>query len=137
MADVTINATEVRPLVGSVVQRLSAGDRMRLGDEVYVAADGDVEKADASAAGTVAGIIGIVVSGAAADTDGDVANGETVGVLIHGPVYLGTDASLDETKVYYVSDNAGKLADAAGTNSRVVGNPITTTNFFWHPTATG
>jgi len=48
MADITIMASDVRPLPGAVVRRFTVGGTMYAGEAVCVAADGNVERADAN-----------------------------------------------------------------------------------------
>jgi len=121
MADITVTATEVHPLDGLLVRPFDAGEASVVGRVVRVAADGDVNQADASASGGVAGPIGIIVSGSKVHAAGTIASAERVGVALWGAIYLGDSASLTPGNTYYVSDTTGRLADAAGTVKRIVG----------------
>ena len=115
MADITVTALDVKPLPGSVIERHTAGGALAVGDFVYMAADGDVEEADASAAGT-AYAIGQVVSapnGALAAVAGDI-----VDICVLGRV--AGFSGMTPNDVLYMSDTAGALADAAGTTSHKV-----------------
>ncbi len=108
MADVTVTAADVRPLSGAIVRRFNAGATINMGDLVYIAADGDVEPADADAA-TSAIAVGIAVS----TPDGGVsaAAGERVDVVVFGPV--AGFSGLTPGGHLFASVNAGKIADAA------------------------
>lgn len=120
MADLTVTAKSVRPLPSSIVREFTAGGSGNVGDIVYVDANGKVQQTDADAAGTLVAI-GVVVAvgsyGATAFVSGD-----PVSVVIFGAV-CGFSGLTPGSKVY-VSNTAGKLADAAGTNTRVMGLAI-------------
>lgn len=136
MANVTVTATQVRPLKGALTRTLTAGEAMALGKGIQVAADGDAELWNATSAAGVQGVIGIVVAGNQAAADGDVAAGEAITVVISGPVYLGPDAALDETKLYFAAATDGVITDVAPANFRAVGYPINTTTLFFAPVST-
>lgn len=131
MANVTVTAKNVRPLNGAKCFPFNAGGSGAIGDLVYLASDGDVEITDASSAGTAAAI-GVVV---AAGTQGSLtfAAGDRVAVCRYGPVAGfsgGTPGALS-----YVSNDAGKVEDAAGDTSRVVGRLDSATVLFVNPPA--
>lgn len=133
MADVTVTAADVRPLPGAVVRRFGAGGALNAGDAVYVAADGDVEAADADAAAS-ARIIGLVVAG----PDGKTAYvaGDRVDVVVFGPV--AGFSSLAEENLLFASINAGALADtapagASGDYVWVAGWPVSPVIAFINP----
>lgn len=107
MADVTVTPADVRPLPGSVVRRFNAGGAVALGDAVYVAADGDVEAADADAVAT-AQVIGICV-GTENSPTAAIAT-EAVDIQLSGP--LAGFSSLTPGDKLYASVTAGKIADA-------------------------
>lgn len=136
MGNVTISATEIRPLDGALTRVLKAGEAMTLGKCVQVAGDGDVEMANATTVAGADGVLGLVVAGADHDATGDVVANETVTIVVHGPVYLGPSAALDETKLYFVAETDGVITDEAPTNFRAVGYPLSATVIFWNP-ATG
>jgi len=138
MANVTVTAKNVRALNGSGdggqvpgVFPYNAGGAGDVGDSVYLAADGDVEVTDASSAGTAASI-GIVVS---VGTFGALtfAAGDRVAVCRHGKVAGFSGAT--PGSLAYASDDAGELADAAGSTSRVVGRFDSATVLFVNPPA--
>jgi hypothetical protein len=136
MANLTITPKYVRPLAGAYVSTKRAGEALSVGNLVYVAGDGDLNLCDADTAATMTAQLGLVVAGANASgltsPTGAIANEEYCTVLWFGRVAL-DPASLDETKQYYVSNTAGKIADGAGTNTRRVGAPESDTIFFFNP----
>lgn len=128
MADVTMTAADARPLPGCIVERYDAGGSLAAGDAVYMATDGDVEEADANAAGTTY-TIGIVVAG----PDGLVSfsAGDAVDVVTWGRVAGFSGATPGD--MLYQSDTAGALADAAGSTSHKVGRARSATVVFICP----
>lgn len=118
MADITVTAANVRALTpnGALTRDYTAGAAITHGQAVYIASDGDVEPADGSAAGT-AKAIGIAV--AHNDTDTSVAAGERVAVCVFGPV-SGFSGATPGGKAW-VSDEAGAVADGAGTVGHEIG----------------
>lgn len=87
-----------------------AGETLAVGDVVYYNSSGKLVKSDASAAGT-AKIAGIVTA----------IQGRGVTVLKAGHVAGFGVSGLAYAAKVYLSDTAGKLADAAGTVSVVAG----------------
>ena len=134
MTVVTVTAVECRhlPFNGSVVRRYLAGGTVNVGDAVYIAADGDVEQADGSVAGTAFGI-GIVVAGD--DSTTSIAAGKPASVCVFGPV-TGFSGATPGTKGW-ISDTAGKVDDAAGTSAHELGYFESATIFFVNPDAAG
>jgi hypothetical protein len=112
MADLTVTPADVRPLPGAISFRFTAGGTVNVGDEVYIAADDDVEQTDASALATANGR-GIVVS--APNGKLVAAAGDAVDVVVFGPV-AGFDSLTPDT-AGYASETAGKIADAAPTTA--------------------
>ncbi len=132
MANITVTPKYIKPQVGSITRTHVMTEVSQIGYSVRATGVGDkVAHADASTSPGVIGRIGMIVSGAYADPTGAIAVGEAVDVLWFGPVEMGESASLDVTKNYFVSDDAGRIADAAGTVTRRVGAPLTNTLFFW------
>lgn len=131
MADWTITATKVTFLPGQKVRRMQASEAMTLGTLCYTNADGKLAKADASAASTVKGQLFMVIAGAQGNTSGTIASDEWVTACWLGPIP--GFSSLDETKQYFVSDTAGKGADAAGTVTRAIGYPESSDVFMFNP----
>lgn len=136
MANVTVDATNVRPLAGCVTREFDMGEAGALGKACQVAGDGALDMANATSAAGVAGLLVLPVAGERHEADGDLASGERVTVVVTGPVYLGEDAALDETKVYYVAETDGILTDIPPTEYRAVGTPVSTTVLFWNPVST-
>lgn len=135
MADVSITKLAVRPLTGSIVFNEKAGAAISIGDLVYKAdADDLVYQTDASVAGTTNGAVGIVVgSGANLNSStGDVAANEPCAVCWFGCVAVQENA-FTVGDVFYVSDTAGAMGDAAGTVSRVFGNAVAHNILFVNP----
>lgn len=125
MADIVVTPASVRPLPGAKIRDFQAGGSGNVGDLVYVAADGDVEQADGSAAGT-ANALGVVVSAGTLGATSFVA-GDMLSVVYDGPV-IGF-ASMTPGNRHYVSDTAGALGTVAGTTSKVMGIALTAAIF--------
>lgn len=134
MADITVTAAQVAALTenGALVRDYDAGGTVNVGDVVYIASDGDVEQADGSAAGTAKGI-GIVVD--TYDGTTSAADGERVPVCVFGPVSGFSSASPGGKG--WVSDTAGKLADASGTSAHEMGYFESAGVFFVFPDPAG
>jgi hypothetical protein len=129
MADLTITAASVRPLEGCIIRRFTAGEAMTPGQPVYLSGNNTVSLCDASTVATN-GCIGLVVS----NQNGAVsfAAGDPVDVVLFGPVN-GFATNLAAGKVVYTDDDAGVLADAAGTKDTVVGIGLSTTVLLVRP----
>jgi hypothetical protein len=117
MADLTVTAANVRPLPGAVVIKLEAAAAIDIGTPVYLSAAGEVTECDASvlASSQAIGVVVGVTNGASATA---AADGESVDVCVFGPI-AGCDTTYNA--LYYVDDDAGVMADAAGTDSCIVG----------------
>ena len=130
MTDISLTAAQIRPLTenGAVLRRYTAGASITIGDAVYVASDGDVEPADGNAVAS-ARAIGIAV--ASYDGETSVNSGDPVTVCVFGPVsgFSGMTPGAN----HYVSDEAGNVADSAGTCSRIIGYAESATVLFVHP----
>lgn len=135
MAQMAYVAKNIRDLEGAEVRHFKAGETIEVGELVFVAADGDVELADADNGNArAARAIGIVV--AVSDTYGGVvANpGDGVTVCVHGAV--GGFTSLVESTYGYVSETPGQIEDAApttNTNQYIVGIAVAENIFFVNP----
>jgi hypothetical protein len=116
MANIAFTAAKISSLTGAIKRRYEAGGAITVGHAVYVAADGDVEEADGSAAGT-AGAIGVAV--ASRDGETSIAAGDPVTVVVLGPVGGYTDGTPGAKA--WVSDDVGRIADAAGTSGHELG----------------
>ncbi len=134
MADISLVAADIRPLPGAVIESYDAGGALGIGDLCYMASDGDVEEADASAAGT-AYAIGIVVSISNAATGAlTAAAGDRVDVCTYGRVT--GFSGMTPGDVLYVSDTAGVMADAAGTTSHKFARARSAVTVFVNPPMT-
>ncbi len=114
MTDLTLIQADVRPAVKAIVRPYKLGGSADVGDAVFVAADGDVEVANADTAED-ARAIGVVVSvGAYGALAGIV--GDMVDVCVFGAIF--GFAGITPGDLIYTSVNDGKLADAvpAATN---------------------
>ena len=135
MADVTVTAANVRALTenGAVIAPgpLAAGAAVTIGYAVYIASDGDVEHADANVSAAATRAIGIAVAGAVPDTDAALAAGDPISVCVFGPV--SGFSSLTPGANLYVSDTAGRIADAAGTFDRIIGYALNASTIFVFP----
>lgn len=134
MSDITRTAANVRPLPGAVVERFTAGGTVYVGDSIYTAADGDAEQA---AAGTASGSVttfsvGIAVSAPLGGTV--IQPGDGFDAVTYGRV--AGFSSMTPGDVLYQSDNAGRIADAAGTVSHKVGKARSATILFVNPALT-
>ena len=134
MSVITVTAANVRALQanGAIVRNYSAGGTVAVGDAVYIAADGDVEKANGGAAGTAFGI-GIAVE--SYDGATSITVGNPVSVCVFGPV-SGFSSATPASKGW-ISDTAGKLDTAAGTLAHELGYFESASIFFVNPDAAG
>lgn len=129
MADFTVTPQNVRPLDGAVTRSFTLGAALAPGDVFFVASDGDIEKADANVDAATANGRGIVVAiqgGKAVGAVGDRATG-----VVFGPV--AGFSGLTPGAQGFVSDNAGKIADAEGAFDRFMGYCESPTVFFVMP----
>lgn len=117
MADITVTAKKIRPLLGALTVRREANAALTVGDIVQVLGTGKVDKTNGAALGTTDNLIGMIVGGSRREPDGAIVAGEICDICILGRV--AGFSGLDETKDLYVSNTAGKMADAAGTVERL------------------
>jgi hypothetical protein len=129
MSDLTFTAKNIVPLEGAVTRPFVAGGALNVGDSVYMASDGDVEQSDGNVSNAVARSIGVVT--ASYDGETTIAAGHACTVCVYGPV--GGFTSLTPGNYGYVSNTAGKIADAAGTFNFIVGRAEDTDVFFVDP----
>lgn len=132
MSDYSLSSrNDVKPLPGALCRRFDCGGTVLAGQSVYVAADGDVEAADAvTFAHTNA--IGIAVSGNDGGTS--FASGDRVDVCMLGP--LAGFSSMKEGTFAYQSATVGAVADGSpgsGNYVWVIGVPISETILFINP----
>lgn len=120
MANISYTAAEIRALTenGARVRPYTAGGTVTVGQAVYIATDGDVEAADANAGTPAEQVIGIAVE--SYDGETSIAAGNPVSVCVFGPV--SGFSGMTPGDVIYLSNDVGRVADAAGAFSRVVGH---------------
>lgn len=139
MANVTVDYENIRidlvPGAADTRRAMTMGEAAVIGRAVRIAADGALEQTNATTVPGVSGQIGLIVASARSAYDGVVNEGETVTALLSGPVYLGEDANLDPTKLYYLSGDAGRITDVKPANARPAGYPLTPTIFNFQPAA--
>lgn len=129
MTNLAVTAAQVRPLDGAITRMFNLGGAVAPGDPVYIASDGDVERTDGNGAAALANGRGLCVAiqgGKAVGAAGDRAT-----VVMFGPVAGFT--GLTPGAVGYVSNDAGKLEDAAGAYTRIMGYAESATVFFVDP----
>lgn len=120
MAAITKVSAEVRPVNANqcIIRQLVSGEAIDVGEAVYI--DTTTGAAMLAAGGTAATVqfVGIVVAiGSEGRTVGAGA-GETLSVVLSGPV-AGFD--IGAGVIAYVSNTEGALADAAGTKAYIAG----------------
>ena len=128
MADLTLSAANIRPLIGSVVKEGVAGGAVTIGDEVYLDANAEWQRTDSDAAGTATGL-GIVVATASGETT--VAADAGIEVCTFGPV--AGFSGLTPGAFGFTSANAGKIAETAGTVTWRLGYCFDVTVFYVAP----
>jgi len=114
MADIALTAAQIAAVYPQKadIKPYIAVETITAGQAVYFTSAGKVGIADANAAGKQQ-FRGIALNGGAA--------GQEIDVLHEGEVSGFTVSSLNADALLYLSDNAGSLADAAGTMSVIVG----------------
>jgi hypothetical protein len=136
MANVTVDATNVRPLPGYIGFELDAAEAMSVGMIIQVDADSEALMANATAAATNKGTLGLVVAGGRHAASGAIVAGERITVVTYGRVYLGEAAALDESKTYYTSTTDGLISDTPTANARPIGTPVSATVLNFSVTST-
>jgi hypothetical protein len=138
MADIAnIDAVRVAPLPGAVVLPGTAAATLTVGDCVYMNSAGKWAQADASAAATLNGLLGLVTAGTRLDDDGDIIADEGISVCISGPVFLGPSVAMAEESYVYPSETAGALTQTAPTINRVFASVYSTTTIVVMPDPSG
>lgn len=137
----SITGATLRPVPGQTITKMVEAAEAMDADEVLVYLNGTESNgleqaaiADASAAATSKGVLGLRLAGSLASSDGSCDAGEVITIAILGPVTGFT--GLDETKEYFVSNTAGYGADAVGTVTRSIGWPLKSTAFNFTPANT-
>lgn len=130
MTDLSVTAADVRPLSGCIIRRFTAGGTINVGSPVALSAAKTVVAADASNYATACAIGVLVATAPNAASTTAAASGEEVDVVLFGPVagFTCTYATL-----YYVDDDAGVMADAAGSKDCIVGIGLDTETLLVHP----
>ena len=134
--NISVTATDVRPLPGYLSVRLDAGGSLYAGQAVYIGSDGDVVAADADGSLSAA-VLGIVV----ADNDGGTlfTDGDVVDVVYHGRVT--GYASLTPGLVVFASTLAGQMqvvdSFASGDYVTEVGLAVSATEILVRPVRHG
>lgn len=111
------DATKVKPGRNAIVEQGVVGAAIEAGEAVSMQSDGFWDPAIAT---------GVVKTVGVAVQDGAV--GDTIDIVMHGPIECVTGATPGE--VVYVSDTAGEPAEAAGTKSAVIGYALTATKIY-------
>lgn len=131
MADLTVTAANVRALKehGAIEIPLTAGEALTVGDLFYLDTDGDAMKADANTTAAASRARGVITE--SYDGETSIASGAACSGCFFGPV--SGYATVTPGANYYVSDTAGKVADAAATYDRIVafGAEIAGQNVLW------
>lgn len=120
MSNIALTAAKIRALTehGAVVVPGQAGGTITIGDLVYIASDGDWERADGDVAGGApARAVGVAVE--SFDGETTINSADPVSVCVFGPVSGFT--SLTGGANYYLADAAGKIDTAVGTFDRIIG----------------
>ena len=134
--NISVTATDVRPLPGYLSVRLDAGGSLYAGQAVYIGSDGDVVAADADGSLSAA-VLGIVV----ADNDGGTlfTDGDVVDVVYHGRVT--GYAFLTPGLVVFASTLAGQMqvvdSFASGDYVTEVGLAVSATEILVRPVRHG
>ena len=125
MADITVTAGLVGLLSGNGWRFPgAAGESASAGDVVYIDGTNGLKKADGSAAAT-AQVVGIIISPKLVVTGDE-------GIDLAGPGdVIGGFSGMTPGDQLFLSDNAGKLADAAGTKSKPCARAISATEILW------
>jgi hypothetical protein len=131
MTDISLTSANIRAMQqhGAVVRRFDAGAALTVGYGVYLASDGDVEHCDGNAGQAIAKCIGIVVE--SYDGETAIVAGDPASVCVFGPVEGFSGMTPGDT--IYVSDTVGRVADAVGTMTHIVGYAQSSTCVFVDP----
>lgn len=121
MSDITVTAAQVSPLdpLKANISTYIANAALTKGDAIYLTTAGKADKCDADASGKYQ------YRGIALQT---VGAGDPVDVIDDGLVAGFDVTALNADALVYVSNNAGKLATAAGTTSIVAGRVVCLTD---------
>lgn len=135
MALTISDVKRVRPLDGAIVRDYELASAAAVGDVVYINSSDLAAKARTNAAATARGL-GVVVAGEGHLPGTSFSAGQTVSVVVMGPVsgVTGMDLTLP---VYVSSATAGAMTQTApsGANTwtQVIGYPLRTDVLMVHP----
>jgi len=131
MADISLTSVNIAALQpnGAVVRGYTAGSELTVGYLVFIGTDGYIDHADGDVDAATARAIGVVVESFDGETTVD--SGNRASVCVFGPVsgFSGMTPGAN----LYVSDTVGRIADAAGTYSRIIGYAESAGVLFVHP----
>lgn len=112
----------VKPLGGAIIRRRAVGATVEAGEAVYLDSAGAVRPTNAGAVATNYPY-GIAVQ--------DGAAGDTIDIVVHGPVLCLTGATLGA--IVYTTDTAGEPGETAGTKTSILGVNESATVLFVRP----
>lgn len=136
MADISLTSAQIAALTenGAVVRNYTAGAALTVGYAVYISGNRTVKHTAGGAAGTAYGI-GVVVGTPHAGGETAIASGAACAVCVFGPVSGYTDGTAGAKA--WVSNNAGRIADSAGTVAHELGYWENTGILFVNPDSAG
>lgn len=123
MTDITVTKTAVSAVNEGHTVRATAGATLTAGAVVYIDGSNGAKLADASAAAT-AKVAGLLIA------PQDPISGDPLDLAVPGCV-VGGFSGMTAGDLLYLSDTAGKLADAAGTKSKPCARALTATEIIW------
>lgn len=123
MADITVTKANVSALNEGHTVKATAGATLTAGAVVYIDGSNNAKLADASAAAT-AHVAGLVIA------PKDPVSGDGFDMAVPGCL-IGGFSGMTPGDLLYLSDTAGKLADAAGTKSKPCARALTATEIIW------
>jgi len=113
MTDITITHANVRPLVGAIIRRGTAGGTIEAGQPVYLDGSNGWKRGAGGAADT-ANIRGIMIA------PENASSGDEIDIVLFGPVTGYSDLTLDA--FIYVSDTTGEMiTNTSPTYDKIVG----------------
>lgn len=114
MADITVNASEANQLVGSTLIRGEAAGAGSYGDGVYPTSTGWLQSdADALASAQAKGVVVGITKNTGEKGSTTFAAGDTLDIVVFGPVFLGADANMTVGGQVFVSTTAGAFDQTA------------------------
>lgn len=113
-------ASNIKPLQGAIVRRITLGATVAAGELVTGQSDGKWDPSDAATAQLT---VRVAIQGGA--------DGQVVDSVVYGPVKCLTGATLNA--LVYTTDTAGEPSHTAGTKDTVVGYAETAVILFVQP----